>query len=179
MSVSGGLGALCRVAKKLGFLKHVQSGRSRMERRFMHHFATGEGLVEFAVLTESIEAAVADARERGLDLEGPVSGSRTQPDGSKLRFFWGIPRDGLPFFIADETPRHLRVPAGTAIQHPNGVEGIGRIDVAVDDLDRYIRDYEALLGIRARARRRSDRKQERGLSPGDFDRPFGATRSGG
>lgn len=149
MSVNKALAALCRASKRLGFFKHILAGRSPMEQRFMRHFTKGKGLIDFAVLSDSIEEDIAKAKERGIVLEGPISGSRTQPDGSKLQFLWGIPPIHLPFLIMDETPREMRIPGGSAMEHANGVEGISRIEIVVDDLKTATDDYTALLGVEA------------------------------
>ena len=51
----------------------------------------------------------------------------------------------LPFLCGDCTPRHLRVPSGTALVHPNGAIGIATLMVAVADLIVSSTRYQALL----------------------------------
>jgi hypothetical protein len=62
---------------------------------------------------------------------------------------WDIGRPAaaaLPFLCGDRTPRPLRVPAGAARQHPNGVVGIAAITIVVADLEATVGQYLALLG---------------------------------
>ena len=104
-----------------------------------------EGLIDYAVLPEHTSRDLSALRERGLDYEGPFPGGRLRPDGQDVRWEMGLP-DGrdLPFLCGDVTPRHLRVPKGEA--HKNGVEGIGEVGVAVEDLDFSAGRYAILLG---------------------------------
>ena len=107
----------------------------------------GEGLMDFALLPESVPRAIDEARARGLVLDGPVDGGRVRPDGKKLQ--WQTARQAtfdLPFLCGDITPREWRVPAGEARRHANGRKGIAKIAVAVDDRGASLRRYEALLG---------------------------------
>jgi catechol 2,3-dioxygenase-like lactoylglutathione lyase family enzyme len=107
----------------------------------------GEGLVDYALLPSDIAQDVADARMRGLAIEGPTAGGRLRPDGQRLE--WQTARAAtpdLPFLCGDITPRALRVPAGLASHHPNGVNSIAAISVAVADLAASVARYQALLG---------------------------------
>ena len=70
----------------------------------------GEGFVDFALLPEDIERDAAAARDRGLDLEGPMAGGRLRPDGARLDWQNVRPKtNDLPFWCSDVTPR----PAGS------------------------------------------------------------------
>jgi catechol 2,3-dioxygenase-like lactoylglutathione lyase family enzyme len=107
----------------------------------------GPGLVDYALLPRDIDSDVAAAQSRGLDFEDPVDGGRARPDGERL--VWKTarsPQSDTPFFCGDVTPRALRVPEGTARQHPNGATGIGSVVVAVTDIDRSVGRYAALFG---------------------------------
>lgn len=107
----------------------------------------GEGLMDFALLPESVPRAIDEAKARGLHLDGPVDGGRVRPDGTQLR--WQTARQAtfdLPFLCGDITPRELRVPAGDARKHANGASGIAKVTVAVDDVDASLARYRALLG---------------------------------
>lgn len=107
----------------------------------------GEGLVDYALLPTDIAQDVANARTRGLAIEGPTAGGRLRPDGQRLE--WQTARaatSDLPFLCGDITPRALRVPAGAACQHPNGVISIAGITVAVANLAASVARYQALLG---------------------------------
>lgn len=107
---------------------------------------SGEGLVDFALLPGDIEQDIADARERGLELEGPIEGGRLRPDGVKLEWQTARPPSGdLPFLCGDRTPRNLRVPEGAAHRHANGTTGVARLTIGVEDLEASIGHYHALL----------------------------------
>ena len=110
----------------------------------------GEGLMDFALLPESVPKAIDEAKARGLVLSGPIDGGRVRPDGRELR--WQTARQAtfdIPFLCGDVTPREWRVPEGEARRHANGKAGIARVTVAVDDLQASMKRYEALLGSSA------------------------------
>ncbi len=131
-----------RILKRIGVLRLGVSRRQPMERRFVPKFAVGKGLVDFALLSRSIEDDLDAVRRRGLAIEGPLSGGRVQPDGQRVSWLWGVPlAPDLPFLIGDVTPSRERG------HHPNGVEGVAGIAVAVTDLDASVRRYNALLGV--------------------------------
>ena len=109
--------------------------------------AHGEGFMDFALIPEDVPRAIAEAKSRGLELDGPIEGGRLRPDGRKVE--WRTARQktfDLPFLCGDVTPREWRVPEGLARRHPNGCTGIGRIDVAVADATVSSKRYAALLG---------------------------------
>lgn len=111
-----------------------------------------EGLIDFALLPSSVGAVVAAARGRGLDYDGPVDGGRLRPDGERLVWQIGTPRTpDLPFLCGDVTPRALRVREGDVRIHPNGVQGVAAVTVAVRDLDASLARWQALLGPEASA----------------------------
>lgn len=112
----------------------------------------GEGIVDYALLPADTTRAVAEAALRGLRLEGPIEGGRLRPDGERLR--WQIarpPSPDLPFLCGDVTPRALRVPEGAARIHPNEVQGIASVAIAVADIEASLRRLRALLGEPATA----------------------------
>jgi hypothetical protein len=110
--------------------------------------AHGDGLVDFALLPDDIDATMAAARARGLQgLTGPLPGGRVRPDGAQLR--WQTARQAthdLPFLCADVTPRALRVPEGEVRRHRNGAIGIPSVTVSVDNLQATLSRYAAFLG---------------------------------
>lgn len=124
---------------------------SPLERRFRMREAAGEGLIDFVLLPDDIEAAIAGAAGRGLALEGPLPGGRVRPDGQQVAWQLAVPETlGLPFLCADVTPRALRVPQGEARRHANGVVGVAGVTVAVNFLDLSVEWYRRLLGIEPR-----------------------------
>lgn len=107
----------------------------------------GPGLVDYAVLPDDFEADLARARAAGIVMDGPIEGGRLQPDGARLAWRSARPPEpDIPFLVTDVTPRDLRVPAGAARRHPNGVTGVAGVTVAVQDLVSSTARYRALLG---------------------------------
>lgn len=107
----------------------------------------GPGLVDYAVLPDDFEADLARARAAGIVMDGPIEGGRLQPDGARLAWRSARPPEpDIPFLVTDVTPRDLRVPAGAARRHSNGVTGVAGVTVAVQDLVSSTARYRALLG---------------------------------
>lgn len=107
----------------------------------------GEGLVDFALLPDSVASVIDAARQRGLHYEGPVDGGRIRPDGARIAWQLGKSTTAdLPFLCGDVTPRHLRVAEGDVRVHRNGVRGVAGVNLVVRDLDVSIGRYRALLG---------------------------------
>lgn len=129
------------------YLELLAFRREAPEHRWWRYASAGEGLIEFALLAGEIESAVAAAAARGLHLDGPISGSRERPDGVHVQWQSAFPANPeLPFLCGDVTPRDLRAPHGDACHHANGVTSIGRITVAVRDIELSAGHYAALLG---------------------------------
>jgi hypothetical protein len=108
---------------------------------------SGEGLVDFALRTDDLDAEVASLRASGIEVIGPTDGGRTRPDGQTLA--WRTIRfeqPGAPFYCHDVTDRTLRVPGGDATVHANGVTNVHGILLAVGDLDETAALYAALTG---------------------------------
>ncbi len=107
----------------------------------------GEGFVDFALLPENAERDATAARERGLDLDGPMAGGRLRLDGARLDWQTVRPKtNDLPFWCGDVTPRSLRVPEGDMRVHANGVTGVASLKVAVSDVAKSAARYAALAG---------------------------------
>ncbi|WP_407529793.1 VOC family protein [Methylobacterium oryzisoli] len=112
----------------------------------------GEGFLDHALLPGAIEADVAAAQARGLDIADPVPGGRHRPDGARLDWKTArAPGSDVPFLCGDVTPRALRVQEGDVRRHANGVTGIARLTVAVRDIEASRARYAALLGTSADA----------------------------
>lgn len=131
-----------RILKRIGVLRLGVSRRPPMERRFVPKLAAGKGLMDFALLSRSIEDELDAVRRRGLAIEGPLPGGRVQPDGQRVSWLLGVPlAPDLPFLIGDVTPSRERE------HHANGVEGVAGLTVGVADIDASVTRYKALLGM--------------------------------
>jgi len=114
---------------------------------FARGYRAGEGVIAYALVPSDIGETMAQARERGLEMDGPRVGGRTRPDGMRLEWKIGTPpTPDLPFLCADVTPREMRVPGGKAAKHANGVTGTARVTVAAKELSAGVARYSALLG---------------------------------
>jgi hypothetical protein len=112
--------------------------------------AVGEGIVDFALCPQDVEAVIERTGGEGVAYRKAVPGSRVQSDGEEIRWLLGWAIESiLPFLCSDVTDRSLRVPEGACRQHSNGVKGILELSVAVPDLDSAIATYERLLQMKA------------------------------
>ena len=101
-------------------------------REFLPH----EGLIDYCAASDGLGSEVERLRGLGLGVDGPHDGGRKLPDGRGIR--WrsaSIDQGGrmLPFLIEDVTPREDRIPAGSAVDHPNGATGILRLEISAPD----------------------------------------------
>lgn len=120
------------------------------EHRWWERLARGEGLVDYALLSDNLNAEAARVRAAGLPMRGPADGGRLRPDGQELiwRSFFlgsGVGKTAMPFVIEDETPRTLRVPGGEAARHQLPVWRVAGLSLVVSDLAAASRDMQALL----------------------------------
>jgi catechol 2,3-dioxygenase-like lactoylglutathione lyase family enzyme len=118
------------------------------EHKWWARFAKGEGTVDFALISESVDFEGDRLKQAGIELDGPHDGGRVRPDGQRIG--WrnlGLAAAGapLPFLIEDVTTRDLRVPTGAATEHALGVSGVAGLVLLVDDLDRAADPYQTLL----------------------------------
>jgi hypothetical protein len=109
----------------------------------------GGSLIDYCAASDDLRADARSLQERGFDVDGPTDGGRRLPDGTEIR--WRVARirqDGrlLPFLIEDVTPRSLRVPGGSAAEHPNGATGIARLELVAPDARAAASLLEALIG---------------------------------
>lgn len=117
--------------------------------RWWAKLATGEGLVDFALLTDDAAAEAARLGTAGIAMAGPEEGGRTRPDGERIAWRNLVPAAAdspLPFLIEDLTPRAHRVAGGAAAVHANGATGVAGLGVVVADLERGLGAFTALLG---------------------------------
>jgi len=111
---------------------------------------TGEGLVDFALVSDDLLSELQRLTSQNLEIIGPMEGGRLRTDG--VRVAWRLARlnvngaERLPFVIDDITDRDLRVPRGADAIHANGVTGIAGVTVAVTSLTAAEPPFRALLG---------------------------------
>jgi hypothetical protein len=131
------------------YLELIAFKREAPQHPWWRYTASGEGLIDFALLPSAIAEDVATIRQRGLAYDGPTPGGRKRPDGQQLEWYTSRPNSAdLPFLCADVTPRALRVPDGPAWEHANGVVGMDSLTVAVKSLAESSKHYQALLGTK-------------------------------
>lgn len=111
---------------------------------------TGEGLVDFALVSDDLLTELQRLTSQDLEITGPMEGGRLRTNG--VRVAWRLARlnvnavERLPFVIDDITDRDLRVPRGADAIHANGVTGIAGVTVAVTSRTAAEPPYRALLG---------------------------------
>jgi catechol 2,3-dioxygenase-like lactoylglutathione lyase family enzyme len=119
---------------------------------------TRGGLVDFCMQTDDLESDAAALRAAGAAIGDPSPMTRDRPDGYRLSWVLAIPQPPfngqVPFLIRDETPRDERVPRERS--HRNGVTGLKRVTLAVEDPGESSRYYARVLGRPAAPRRRPD-----------------------
>lgn len=115
--------------------------------RWWRYTATGEGLIDWALLPSRIAADVQTLQQGQLAYTDAIPGGRLRPDGKEIA--WEIalpPTDSLPFLCADVTPRGLRVPVGSARSHSNGALGIAALMIVVNDIKASLHAYTIITG---------------------------------
>lgn len=119
--------------------------------RWWPRVADGEGVIDYALLSDDLNADTATARGHSLELIGPDDGGRIRPDGERLE--WrsamlgrGIGDPTMPFVIEDVTARDLRVPGGDATTHPLGVTRVAGITLLTKNLEESAQALTSLLG---------------------------------
>lgn len=110
----------------------------------------GGGLIDHCAASDDLTADARRLSDAGFEVSGPDEGGRRLPDGTEIRWKSARARQegrAIPFLIEDATPRSLRVPGGTASDHPNGARGISRLLIAVHDAAKSRTTFAALAGI--------------------------------
>ena len=119
------------------------------EHRWWEPLQAGEGLVDFALLTDGLAEEAERLTAAGLPADGPRDGGRLRPDRQRVAWRTLVFAEGappLPFVIEDVTVRDLRVPPGAATRHPLGVDRVAGLILVVADLEQSAPAFEALLG---------------------------------
>lgn len=135
-----------KIQKKLSALT---SNLNAMEARLTNHVASGEGLVDFAFYDSKLDLneVIIALDNKEMQFLGPVPMSRNNANKKTMRWDVAVPEsNALPLLISDRTPRALRTGEGKTTLQKNGVTGIARITIAVDDLKKMSDAYQVLLG---------------------------------
>ena len=108
--------------------RHLK-GVSAIARRFLPALAGRDGVADWVLRGDALARRAATLRALGVKASGPVAMARVRPDGVRLEWQLLLPEPRLhPFWIADRTPRELRVPGGPpATAHANGAAGIAAV----------------------------------------------------
>ncbi|CAN5620651.1 VOC family protein [soil metagenome] len=111
---------------------------------------SGIGLIDHALGSDDLAREVEDLNARGIEYVGPTPGARSRPDGVELAWRTAQPAGaadhGLPFLIDDVSDRALRVPSGDQARHSNGVMGIDKLEIVVENLAGVVTRYGAIVG---------------------------------
>jgi glyoxalase-like protein len=110
-------------------------------------FYPREGLIDYCVASDDLDADVERLVSLGFEVEGPDDGGRRLPDGTNIRWRSArIRQKGrvFPFLIEDLTPRELRVPGGPETSHPNGAVGVSRLEISAPDEESAANSLAAL-----------------------------------
>lgn len=130
----------------------LSDGEKAQAHRWWPRVANGEGIIDYALLSDDLNADTAEARGRGLEIVGPDDGGRIRPDGQRLE--WrsamlgrGIGEPTMPFVIEDVTARDLRVPGDdTAIAHALGATRVAGITLVTRNLEESAQALTSLIG---------------------------------
>ncbi len=113
-----------------------------------------EGLYMFALGTSDLDRAVAEIRSRGVGVADPVPGRREASETPGYTWRSANLGDALPgtecFLIQhDHTVAERYTQPPDPARHPNGVTGIRRITLAVQDAESSADRWQAVLGMDA------------------------------
>jgi hypothetical protein len=126
------------------------------EHRWHERLQKGEGLVDYAVLSDNLDEEAARIEVARLPIRGPVDGGRQRPDGQRIAwrsFVLGnsVGRNVLPFVIQDTTARDLRVPGGAAARHRLPITRVAGLSLVVGNIQSAVAELSSALGSSARA----------------------------
>lgn len=119
------------------------------DHRWWGKLQNGEGTVDYALLSDNLNAEASRLQKAGVTVDGPRDGGRKRPDGIEIAWktlYLEVPGVPLPFVLEDVTAHDLRVPPGPATRHPLGASAVAGLTILVPDLDRATPVYETLLG---------------------------------
>ncbi len=116
------------------------------------------GPCAFALRSSDVSALVAQLKSAGIQVKAPDRSGRTRPDGVRLEWETtdigpGVRGSFFPFLIRDITPRQNRVyPSGKPTT--DRMTGIGKVVIAVHNLDDAIAQYRHAFDLPAPDRQR-------------------------
>lgn len=141
-------------------------------RQLGEEHSRGEGFGQIALRTHEMDDWAQKLRQKGLQVTGPVAGSRTRDDGTVIRWRMLFLKDPLgsqlpPFLIEWQESDAERIDdltkRGMIAPHPNGARAIQSVCYAVADLDEAANQWkrwfdwdssetfaDALIGARCR-----------------------------
>jgi len=124
--------------------------------RWHERLLKGEGLVDYAVLSDNLDEEAARIEAARLSIRGPVDGGRQRPDGQRIawRSFLlgtGVGHNVLPFVIQDLTARELRVPGGDSTRHRLPITRVAGLSLVVSNIQTAVTELGSALGSTARS----------------------------
>lgn len=92
----------------------------------------GEGLVGYALRSDTLEADADRLRSNGFSVGEIIPGERRRQDGTLVQWKLALLDDGFaPFLIQDVTPQDWRIPADSAVTtRANTATGLLRVEIA-------------------------------------------------
>ena len=120
-----------RALRASGAWERHLKGVSAVARRFLPALAGADGVVDWVLRGDGLRGRAAALRALGVKASGPVAMARERADHVRLEWQLLLPEARLhPFWIADRTPRELRVPLdAAATAHASGATGIAAVRV--------------------------------------------------
>jgi len=136
-----------------GWERHLK-GVSAIARRFLPALARADGVADWVLGGAALGGRAAALRALGVRSSGPATMARERTDRVRLEWQLLLPEAPLhPFWIADRTPRELRVPGGAAATaHANGATGITAVRVRTPSVPTAALALGEALGTMPRVR---------------------------
>ena len=111
--------------------------------------AGGGGFRYVAVQSDDLAADVAAMRARGVEVGDPSDGGRRTPAGYQLRWKSATlgARNALPIFFIQHLTSLAERRGAEPPRHPNGVQRVDRVYIAVTDVAAAAAVYSRVLGL--------------------------------
>lgn len=136
---------LIRFLGHLNILDRTAKKKADMHWRLLPWITGNSGFVDWCVRPGDLKGMLLEWQNAGVDIITPETFERLRPDGEKVIWYLGAPKDfELPFLIEDVTPVDLRIPTGDATRHANEVTGVSEIILSVSDITRVKSIYESV-----------------------------------